>query len=52
MLHADYLRLDATALAAKVAQGEATPAELLANARAQLARVQPPAARWPACLSC
>lgn len=41
MLHDDYLRHDATALAACVARGEASAAELLALARAQMARVQP-----------
>jgi amidase len=39
--HADYLTLDATALAARVARGETSAAELLALARAQAARVQP-----------
>ena len=41
MRHADYLTLDATALAARVARGETSAAELLALARAQAARVQP-----------
>lgn len=41
MNHAEYLRHDATALAALVARGDVTPAELLALAQAQLDRVQP-----------
>lgn len=41
MQHSDYLRHDATALAAAVAAGMVQPAELLALARAQAARVQP-----------
>lgn len=41
MNHAEYLRHDATALAARVACGDVTPAELLALAQAQLDRVQP-----------
>jgi amidase len=39
--HDEYLRHDATALAGIVARGEVGAAELLALARAQLARVQP-----------
>lgn len=41
MRHTDYLRCDATELAARVARGEASAIELLQNAREQLARVQP-----------
>ena len=41
MNHAEYLRHDATALAARVATGEVAPAELLDLALAQLERVQP-----------
>lgn len=41
MEHAEYLRHDATALAGLVARGEVAPAELLALAQAQMARVQP-----------
>lgn len=41
MQHSDYLRHDATALAAAVAAGTVQPAELLALAQAQAARVQP-----------
>ena len=41
MNHADYLRHDATALAALVRRGEVQPAGLLELARAQAQRVQP-----------
>jgi amidase len=41
MRHDEYLRLDATAMAAAVAGGDVSAPELLALARAQLARVQP-----------
>lgn len=41
MNHAEYLRHDATALAALVRQGEVSATELLDLALAQLARVQP-----------
>jgi amidase len=41
MQHADYLRHDATALAARVRRGEVQPAELLDLALAQAQRVQP-----------
>jgi amidase len=41
MRHDEYLRHDATALAALVARGEVSAAELLALAQAQMARVQP-----------
>lgn len=41
MRHDEYLKHDATALAALVRRGEVAPAELLALARAQAARVQP-----------
>lgn len=41
MRHDEYLRHDATALAALVRRGEVRADELLALARAQLARVQP-----------
>jgi amidase len=41
MQHAEYLRHDATALAAAVAAGGVRPAQLLALAQAQAARVQP-----------
>lgn len=41
MRHDEYLKHDATALAALVRRGEVSAAELLALARAQLARVQP-----------
>ncbi len=41
MQHAEYLALDATALAEGVRAGAVTPARLLALAREQLARVQP-----------
>lgn len=41
MRHAEYLRHDASSLAACVARGEVSARELLALARAQLARVQP-----------
>ena len=41
MRHDEYLRLDATALAAAVARGEASGAELLRLAREQMVRVQP-----------
>ncbi|MCW5633220.1 MAG: amidase [Rubrivivax sp.] len=41
MRHDEYLKHDATALAALVRDGEVSAAELLALARAQLARVQP-----------
>lgn len=41
MRHDEYLRHDATALAERVARGEVSAAELLALARAQLARVNP-----------
>jgi len=41
MRHDEYLKHDATALAALVRRGEVTPSELLAAARAQMARVQP-----------
>lgn len=41
MQHAEYLRHDATALAARVRRGEVQPAELLDLALAQLGRVQP-----------
>jgi amidase len=41
MQHAEYLRHDATALAAAVAAGAVQPAGLLALAQAQAARVQP-----------
>jgi len=39
--HADYAAADATALAAMVRRGEASPAELLAAALARLAAVEP-----------
>ena len=41
MRHDEYLRHDATALAALVARGEVSAVELLALAKAQMARVQP-----------
>ncbi len=41
MRHDEYLKLDATALVARVARGESSAADLLALARAQAARVQP-----------
>lgn len=41
MRHDEYLRHDASALAERVARREVSPAELLALARAQLARVNP-----------
>lgn len=41
MRHAEYLRHDASSLAACVARGEVSAHELLVLARAQLARVQP-----------
>jgi amidase len=41
MRHDEYLRLDATAMAAAVARGEVSAPELLALARAQMAHVQP-----------
>ncbi len=41
MRHAEYLRHDASSLAACVARGEVSARELLALARAQMARVQP-----------
>lgn len=41
MRHDEYLKHDATALAALVRRGEVSGAELLALARAQMARVQP-----------
>ncbi len=41
MRHDEYLQHDATALAACVGRGDVSAAELLALARAQMARVQP-----------
>lgn len=41
MRHDEYLRLDATALAALVGRGDVDPRTLLGLAQAQLARVQP-----------
>lgn len=41
MRHDEYLKHDATALAALVRRGEVAPTELLALARAQMQRVQP-----------
>ena len=41
MRHDEYLRLDATAMAAAVARGDVSAPELLQLARDQLARVQP-----------